>query len=198
MESRKPESGANRSNRIVAHELITTYSWTPAEAYRTKSYWLIVAAGITCQYPLFFFVAHWILHARGAGILASDAAWTMSSFAIGGIVGRLIGGWLMDTITGRYAFMIGFCLFIIGSFLALEVNASALAIAFAAAIFVRSGFRLDIHLHEHVHGALLRHRRFSQVKWNDDLADLGASPRRPDLSAGKSSTITAATRAPSN
>ncbi len=123
-----------------AHELITTYSWTPSEAYRTKSYWLIVAAGITCQYPLFFFVAHWILHARGAGIPASDAAWTMSAFAIGGIVGRLIGGWLMDTITGRYAFMIGLCLFIVGSFLALKVSANALAIAFAAAILYGLAF----------------------------------------------------------
>jgi sugar phosphate permease len=83
-----------------ARELFTTYAWTPAEAYRTKAFWLIAAAGITCQYPLFFFVAHWILHARGAGLAASDAAWTMSAFAIGGIVGRLIGGWLMDTISG--------------------------------------------------------------------------------------------------
>ncbi len=123
-----------------AHELITTYSWTPAEAYRTKSYWLIVLAGITCQYPLFFFIAHWILHARGAGIPASAAAWTMSLFAIAGITGRLIGGWLMDTITGRYAFMIGLCLFVIGSFLAIEVNANTLAIAFAAAILYGLAF----------------------------------------------------------
>jgi sugar phosphate permease len=122
------------------HDLITTYSWTPAEAYRTKSYWLIVIAGITCQYPLFFFIAHWILHARGAGILASDAAWTMSLFAIGGITGRLIGGWLMDTITGRYAFMLGLCLYFIGSFLAMKVNPNALVIAFAAAILYGLAF----------------------------------------------------------
>lgn len=134
------ESGTNQRQLHRAQELITTYSWTPSEAYRTKSYWLIVAAGITCQYPLFFFVAHWILHARGAGILASDAAWTMSSFAIGGIVGRLIGGLLMDTITGRYAFMIGLCLFIVGSFLALRVNPNALAVAFAAAILYGLAF----------------------------------------------------------
>ena len=99
-----PEAAPNRQSNpsSATQELITTYSWTPAEAYRTKSYWLIVLAGITCQYPLFFFVAHWILHARGAGIPAAAAAWTMSLFAIGGITGRLIGGWLMDTITGRY------------------------------------------------------------------------------------------------
>jgi len=114
-------------------ELITTYSWTPAEAYRTRSYWLIVIAGIACKYPFFFFMAHWILHARGAGILASDAAWTMGLFAVGGIVGRLIGGWLMDTITGRYAFMIGLGLYLIGSFLAIKVNPNAPVIAVAAA-----------------------------------------------------------------
>jgi MFS family permease len=134
------EPNANQRQPHAARELITAYSWTPAEAYRTKSYWLIVFAGITCQYPLFFFVAHWILHARGAGILASDAAWTMSWFAIGGIVGRVIGGWLMDTITGRYAFMIGLCLFIVGSFLALKVNSNALAVAFAAAILYGLAF----------------------------------------------------------
>jgi MFS family permease len=131
-----PETGPNRQPPNVnrPNELITTYSWTPAEAYRTKSYWLIALAGIMCQYPLFFFVAHWILHARGAGIPAAAAAWTMSLFAIAGITGRLIGGWLMDTITGRYAFIIGLCIFIVGSFLAIQVNSTALAIAFAAAI----------------------------------------------------------------
>jgi MFS family permease len=117
-----------------SHELVTTYSWTPAEAYRTKSYWLIVVAGIACQYPLFFFIAHWILHTRGAGIGASDAAWTMSLFAIAGITGRLIGGWLMDTITGRYAFMIGLCLYLVGSFLATKVTSQALLIAYSAAV----------------------------------------------------------------
>lgn len=136
------ETGMDRYSLQSNHpdELITTYSWTPAEAYRTKSYWLIVIAGIACQYPLFFFIAHWILHARGAGIPASDAAWTMSLFAIGGITGRLIGGWLMDTITGRYAFMIGLCLFVIGSFLALKVGPNALGIAFGAAILYGLAF----------------------------------------------------------
>jgi MFS family permease len=116
-----------------ARELFTTYAWTPAEAYRTNAFWLIAVAGITCQYPLFFFVAHWILYTRGAGIAASEAAWTMSAFAIGGIVGRLIGGWLMDTISGRIAFIMGLCVFVAGSLLAIRVSADALAIAFAAA-----------------------------------------------------------------
>jgi sugar phosphate permease len=130
-----PEIGSERQRHEADYsgELVTTYTWTPAEAYRTKSYWLIVIAGIACQYPLFFFIAHWILHVRGMGIPASDAAWTMSIFAIAGITGRLVGGWLMDTITGRYAFMIGLCLFLIGSFLAIRVSLHGLAMAYAAA-----------------------------------------------------------------
>ena len=64
----------------------------------------------------------------------------MSLFAIAGVTGRLIGGWLMDTITGRYAFMIGLCIFVIGSFLAIEVNANSLGIAFAAAILYGLAF----------------------------------------------------------
>lgn len=127
-------SGLQPKQRHDSQALITTYSWTPAEAYRTKSYWLIVIAGIMCQYPLFFFVAHWILHARGAGIPAAAAAWTMSLFAIAGITGRLIGGWLMDTISGRIAFIMGLSIFVVGSFLAMQVTATTLSIAFAAAI----------------------------------------------------------------
>jgi MFS family permease len=116
-----------------AAALITRYEWTPAEAYRTRAYWLIVVAGIMSQYPLFFFVAHWLLHARGAGIPAAAAAWTMSAFAIGGIVGRLTGGWLMDTISGRVAFIMGLGIFIVASFLALGVSSDAVGIAFATA-----------------------------------------------------------------
>jgi MFS family permease len=130
-----PETEAAREFQPghAARELITAYAWTPGEAYRTKSYWLIVIAGIASQYPLFFFVAHWVLHALGAGIPASVAAWTMSAFAIGGIVGRLIGGWLMDTIPGRMAFILGLCIFVLGSFLAIHVSAAEPRVAFAAA-----------------------------------------------------------------
>jgi hypothetical protein len=32
------------------------------------------AGGIACQFPFFFFTAHWLLHLRGAGIAAGDAA----------------------------------------------------------------------------------------------------------------------------
>src|ERR1700735_264833 len=54
--------------------LATKYPWTAAQAYRTSSYWLIALAGIMSIYPFFFFVAHWILRVRGAGISSANAA----------------------------------------------------------------------------------------------------------------------------
>lgn len=119
---------------------ITDYAWTPGEAYRTRSYWMILIGGIACQFPYFFFVAHWILHLRGANIDAATAAWAMGIFTLGGIGGRAIGGVLMDMVTARYAFMLGLCCYLAGSLMAMEVNASALPTAITAGILYGAGF----------------------------------------------------------
>ena len=120
--------------------LITRHVWTPSEAMKTTSYWMIVIGGIASQFPYFFFVAHGILHMKGSGLSATTAAWAMGFFTMGAIFGRQIGGWLMDKMPARYAFMSGLCCYFAGSLLALRINADTLAIAFAAAIFYGTGF----------------------------------------------------------
>ena len=124
----------------TTHELVTKYPWTPREAFATPSYWMIVIGGIACQFPFFFFTAHWLLHLKGAGIQAADAAWAMGLFTMGAVAGRLIGGWLMDRVAARFAFIMGLCCYFLGSVLALRVTPDALWIAFAAAIFYGTGF----------------------------------------------------------
>jgi hypothetical protein len=69
----------------TTNRLVTKFVWTPKEACATRSYWLIVIGGIACQFPFFFFTAHWLLHLKGAGIAASDAAWAMALFSIGAV-----------------------------------------------------------------------------------------------------------------
>jgi len=122
-----------------AAERVTRHEWTPAEAYRTSAFWMIMIGGFAAQFPFFFFTAHWVLHLHGAGISSADAAFAMGLFTISAIAGRLIGGWLMDTMTARYAFMIGLCCYLIGSFAALKVGPNELAPAYAAAVLYGLG-----------------------------------------------------------
>jgi MFS family permease len=114
--------------------------WTPALAYRTHVYWMIIIGGIACQFPYFFFVAHWILHLRRAGLGPSAAAWAMGVLTLGAIAGRIIGGLLMDRIAARFAFMAGLGCYFVSSVLALELPAHPLAFAFAAAAIHGIGF----------------------------------------------------------
>jgi MFS family permease len=129
-----------RQKAAVTDSLVTKYRWTAGQAFETPAYWLIVFGGVACQFPFFFFTAHWILHLRGAGVNPADAAWAMGLFSIGAVAGRLIGGGLMDWLSARAAFMTGFCCYLLGSVLAISVNANQLWIAYAAGILYGTGF----------------------------------------------------------
>jgi MFS family permease len=124
----------------TAAAITTDLIWTPGEAYRTRSYWLVMIGGIACQFPYFFFVAHWLLHLRSFHIEPGTAAWALGFLTLGGIGGRLIGGTLMDKITARYAFMMGLSCYIAGSLLAIRVHENALPVAFAAAVLYGVAF----------------------------------------------------------
>lgn len=134
------EAPQHSAESSAANPLVTQFPWEPWQAYRTLSYWMILAGGIACQFPFFFFTAHWLLHLKGAGISPADAAWAMGLFTLGAVFGRLIGGWLMDRMVARYAFMLGLCCYFLGSFLAIRVSADALWIAYSAAILYGAGF----------------------------------------------------------
>ncbi len=119
---------------------VTRFQWEPEQAYQTRAYWMILVGAIACQFPFFFFTAHWLLHLKGLGVRPADAAFAMGLFTLGAVFGRLIGGWLMDGMEGRYAFMLGFCCYFLGSFLAIRVSPEALWIAYFAAILYGTGF----------------------------------------------------------
>lgn len=121
-------------------QLTTTFPWEPRQAYETLAYWMIVAGAIACQFPFFLFTAHWLLHLKGVGVAASDAAFAMGLFTLATVFGRLLGGWLMDRMAARYAFMLGLCCYFLGSFLAIRVSADALWIAYGAALLYGLAF----------------------------------------------------------
>lgn len=122
-----------------------TVAWAPRDAYRTTAYWLILVGAVACQFPSFFFTAHGILHLRLSGLGAADAAWAMGLYTLGGLGGRILGGVLVDRIAERYAFMAGLSFYMIGTVLALRIQAPAgqgspvLWIADAAALCYGAG-----------------------------------------------------------
>jgi MFS family permease len=136
------DGGADpRADRRTSNKnLVTAFPWTAKQAFATRSFWMIVLGGIACQFPFFFFTAHWLLHLKGAGIGPADAAWAMGLFTLGAVAGRLIGGLLMDRLPARYAFVLGLCCYFAGSALALRVSPDALWIAYGAAILYGTGF----------------------------------------------------------
>jgi MFS family permease len=136
------EEEQNRPSRT--DKLATNYPWTASQAYRTSAYWLIAIGGIATTFPFFFFVAHWILRLRGAGISSANAAWAMSLFTIGTIGGHWLGGLLLDVLNSRLVFAIGLSIYFVGSYLAIIVRPDMLTVAYAAAVFygVASGWTL--------------------------------------------------------
>src|ERR1700674_1202773 len=134
-----PGAAASAKAR-AATARVTTFLWDPQQAYGTRAYWMILAGAVACQFPFFFFTAHWLLHLKGVGVRPGDAAFAMGLFTLGAVFGRLIGGWLMDGMEGRYAFMLGLCCYFLGSFLAIRVSPAALWIAYSAAILYGTGF----------------------------------------------------------
>jgi MFS family permease len=101
---------------------------------------MILVGAVACQFPFFFFTAHWLLHLKGVGIQPADATLAMGLFTLGTVFGRLLGGWLMDRMIARFAFMLGFCCYFLGSFLAIRVSPDALWIAYSAAILYGIAF----------------------------------------------------------
>jgi MFS family permease len=123
-----------------ANPLFTMRAWTPSEVYRNRSYWVTVLAAACSQWPFFFFTAHWIPHLKARGISPAEAAFAMGLFTMGGIIGRLVSGWLMDRIAARFTFMLGFCCYFIGTFLALQASPATLSLGYIAAVCYGAAF----------------------------------------------------------
>jgi MFS family permease len=130
---------AGAPQRHAPSALVTHSEWTPGEAYRTISFWLVVLAGLAAQFPFFIFVAHWILYLQSTGVPSGAAAFSLGLFTVACVAGRLIGGWLMDTMSARWAFMMGLCCYLIGSLAAMHVGPGALFLANSAAVLYGLG-----------------------------------------------------------
>lgn len=120
--------------------LLTTYDWTPREAYRTMAYWMILIGACACQFPFFLIVAHWIPFMKELAYSPASAAFAMGLFTIGSFAGRLISGWLMDKIPAQYCFMMGMCFYLPAAIIAITLKPDVLMLAYGCTLTYGFGF----------------------------------------------------------
>jgi MFS family permease len=116
--------------------LATKYAWTTSQAYGTAAYWLIALGGIVATFPFFLFVAHLTPLLTGVGFKKADAELALGFLTVGTLLGRWLGGLLMDYMNARVAFVLGLVVYFVGTYLAITAmpGGSGLWLAYIAAL----------------------------------------------------------------
>ncbi|WP_349369199.1 MFS transporter [Salinarimonas sp.] len=73
-----------------------------AEAFRHRSYVLLVTGFFTCGFQLAFITAHLPAYLKDAGLSASIGGWTLAVIGLANAVGSLGAGWLSTRMPKRY------------------------------------------------------------------------------------------------
>ncbi|MGJ3264940.1 MAG: MFS transporter, partial [Salinarimonas sp.] len=73
-----------------------------AEAFRHRSYVLLVTGFFTCGFQLAFITAHLPAYLKDAGLSAAVGGWTLAVIGLANAVGSLGAGWLSTRMPKRY------------------------------------------------------------------------------------------------
>lgn len=130
-----PAQGAERSASLV-----TKHDWTLGEALRSRTFWLVFAGSCATHFPFWMFTAHWIPVLKGLGHPPATYSFAMGLFILASLFGRLIGGWLMDRMSARYAFALGLSFYLAGSLIAINLTPEALNLAYLAGMLYGFAF----------------------------------------------------------
>lgn len=136
-----PDGGAvpvQAAERSAA--LVTKHDWTLGEAMRSRTFWLVFAGSCATHFPFWMFTAHWIPVLKGLGHPPAIYAFAMGLFVLGSLFGRLIGGWLMDRMSARYAFALGLSFYVAGSLIAINLTPDTLNLAYLAGMLYGCAF----------------------------------------------------------
>jgi MFS family permease len=88
------KAGPSAANQTIAQAL--------AEAFRHRSYVLLVIGFFTCGFHLAFITAHMPAYLKDAGLPAWVGGWTLATIGLANAVGSLSSGWLMSRMPKRH------------------------------------------------------------------------------------------------
>lgn len=111
-----PSTAAEQNAPHVSAVHHTDRSWSVAEAFRTRSSWIMIIA--TCAFSMLFnlCVAHGVVHLRDQGIDSSLAATSVGLLVLASVLGRLGAGTVGGGIEPRLIWSGGLFLMVIGLF----------------------------------------------------------------------------------
>jgi MFS family permease len=110
-------------------------SWTLRQAVSTGAFWIITGVYVLTWIMLFFPFVHLPILAAERGHDATTAASLVAAMGLGGIVGRLLFGWLGDRLGRRRSLHL--TLFgQVAAFLLFAVSGSLASLYFAAALYI--------------------------------------------------------------
>lgn len=113
-------------------------SLTPGEAMRSLPFWIMWAMYSVTFLVVFVPFVHGSAFAVGLGIPKLSAATVISAIGIGGLVGRLLVGWISDRIDRRRAALFALCLQVL-AFIGFA-TADGLAMLYPAAVAFGFGY----------------------------------------------------------
>jgi OFA family oxalate/formate antiporter-like MFS transporter len=119
----------------VQKHAVGEVSWTLRQAVSTGAFWIITGVYVLTWIMLFFPFVHLPILAAERGHDATTAASLVAAMGLGGIVGRLLFGWLGDRVGRRHSLHLA--LFVqVAAFLLFTVSGSLAYLYFAAALYI--------------------------------------------------------------
>jgi len=101
-----------------------------AEAFRHRSYMLLVLGFFTCGFQLLFITVHLPAYLVDRGLSVDAGAWTIGTIGLFNMIGSVSAGWLMERMPKRYLLSILYMLrsaVVLGFILLPVTNTSAIA-----------------------------------------------------------------------
>ncbi len=130
-------SGA-RASRAGRGVYKTNEDWTLAEAFKSRTLWLLIPTYLGFFMGFFIYIAHGVSHLEGLGYAPGAAAKSISVILISSLIGQFTVAALGDRVEPRLLSAVAVCLYGAGTLLA--IHAVTPAVMYSYAILMGSGF----------------------------------------------------------
>ncbi len=123
---------------------LTGYSL--GEALRSRNFWIVAIIAMCTFYGILAMSGHTYLFFRREGYSEASAAWAVSILFVGGLIGKIISGYLAESFGRKRVLLIGLGMMLAGiGAMVLSITAASVPLVWGGLVLF--GFGLGRHLH---------------------------------------------------